>query len=284
MFSMTGFGESRLELDQGELIVEIKSVNNRYKDIRFRTSLKLSKLEIDLRKKIQNHFKRGSFDIFISLNKNKTELSESSLFDAQKVKNFISEVKRVALDNQTELQISAATLLKPEFQAAQEDDFLSAPLLRCFDQAIEGLKQARKTEGEAIKQKLASHFSKLQDYHSQIREHSQFKEKVKTRLQNSFSELNLPIESSRLDQEIIYYLEKLTIDEELDRLDVHFKRFESMLKSGEDVGRKIDFTLQEVNREVNTIGSKSQLSEISEAVISMKYELEKIREQALNIE
>ena len=160
-------------------------------------------------------------------------------------------------------------------------------VITSFEQALQNLKESRAEEGGKLVEKIREHLEEFSvNYKKVMPIRTQFKdqiaEKLNKKLTDKISELS--IDDTRFNQEVIYYLEKYDIDEEISRIDVHLQKFIKLLDNGGEVGRKIDFLVQELNRETNTIGSKSSHDQISDCVVEMKVHLEKIREQALNLE
>lgn len=289
IYSMTGFGKFQVEKNNLQVSIEVKSVNNRFKDVRFKMSSHLSSIEVDLRNIVNEKFKRGSFEIFINYKKieNASKFDE---IDEVKVKAFLEKMKFLAVSSGYELSIKPTEFLRPEFMKEQDDNFsqnLSEIVMEIFPLALDSLKESRLIEGEKLVQVLKNHRSIFEENYKQVLEMSHtFKEQVNERLLKRFEEFqkNLSVDEPRFLQEVIYYLEKMDIHEELNRIAIHLKKFDMILESGAEVGRELDFLLQELNRETNTTGSKSTMQEISSLVVNMKVQLEKIREQALNLE
>ncbi len=286
--SMTGFGKGEKEGDRYTVSVELKTVNNRFKDIRFKMSNLFNSLELPLKKKIEAKFSRGSFDVYVNYKKLQSTSSNAQI-DYSKVEAFISEMKKVSDKTGVELEFSPTEFLKSDFY--QEDDSkeeeLSELLIPAFDMALGNLEESRIEEGKKLVEKLVehsdiykSHYSKISDLKESYQ--AKVKEKLEKRFETDASGLN--IDEPRFLQEVIYYLEKLDVDEEINRIAIHLEKLTSIFSKESEIGRQIDFLVQELNRETNTIGSKSGNSEISEHVVQMKVQLEKIREQALNLE
>jgi len=289
VYSMTGFGKGEAIGENFTLVTEIKTVNNRFKDFKFRMSNLFNSLEIELRSKLEAEFKRGSFDISISYKKSEKQNTEFHV-DPKKVENFIDLMKPIFEAKNISFQVSPVEFMRSDFykeeDSNREDEML--PLVRAsFDQAIVALKKSRQAEGEKLANKLLEHLSiyeaafntieKTKDiYPEMVRENltSKLHDKIK----------DLKVDESRFLQEVIYYLEKMDIDEEITRAKIHVGKLKSVLQSPGEIGRQIDFLLQELGRETNTMGSKSAHPDISTNVVEMKVQLEKIREQALNLE
>lgn len=288
LHSMTGFGKADVEGENYSLSVEIKTVNHRFKEVRFKMSSLFNAMELPLKKEIEKKCKRGTFDIYVSYKKSNKNHKASDL-DLDKVKSFVSQMQSVAKDTGVALQFNPTEFLKSDFY--QDDDSKSEELQEllkvAFDKALENLQVSRSDEGKKLLDKLQEHrdtYVKHYEVVSSLKNSYQnhVKEKLLKRFETENS--NLKLDDNRFHQEVIYYLEKLDIDEEVNRIDIHLSKLDKLLNSSGEVGRQIDFLVQELNRETNTVGSKSASGEISENVVQMKVHLEKIREQALNIE
>jgi uncharacterized protein (TIGR00255 family) len=288
VYSMTGFGKGENQTSKWNVSVEIKSVNNRFRDFRFKMGNSLSSLEFDLRKVLESNFKRGTFDISVSYQK-KTEAQGESNLDELKVRAWVEAVKK-AVDNKVELKASPIDFLRADFLKEEESDKvqeLSVPLMHSFQQAVDQLKISRANEGKSLVAKLLEHLS---EYERLLKRNDELKslypEMMKEKLLGKLNEKmqGFQIDQGRLMQEVIFYLEKLEIEEEITRAKIHVDKLREVLVGSGEIGRQIDFLLQELGRETNTMGSKSAHMEISQNVVEMKVQLEKIREQALNLE
>lgn len=286
---MTGFGRAQNNTDSYTLTVEIKSVNNRFKDIRFKMPHFFLSEEIRLRKKIEQFFKRGSFDIYVNYKKN-NQTTQSFNFDEKKILDFTSTIEKILNKANVSGIINYSDFLRNDFQMDEEETLkneLTKLLDNTFDQALSQLTLSRAQEGakliETIRQHLINYknnFQKLVPLKEQYKE--MVNQKLTTKLKDRLNDI--AIDDIRYHQEVVYYLERYDIDEELNRITTHLESFNRILQEPGELGRKLDFLLQEFNRETNTIGSKSAHQEISTLVVDMKMELEKIREQALNLE
>lgn len=288
VYSMTGFGKSQIESDKFNVTVELKTVNNRFKDFRFKMGQVFNSLEIPLKKKLETVFKRGSFEIYVNYKKNQT-LESSIDLDHSKIEIFINDIASIANKTKTQLQINPTEFLRSDFHLEDEskEDELKELMLKAFDEALEFLKVSRQEEGQSLILKLLDHKNSYFESYLKVKDlKDSYQEGVKDKLISKFEKhlSDTNIDESRFLQEVVYYMEKLDIDEELTRIDIHLQKLDSILNSKGEVGRQIDFLIQELNRETNTIGSKSGSSEISAHVVQMKVQLEKIREQALNME
>jgi uncharacterized protein (TIGR00255 family) len=285
--SMTGFGKGESSGENLKVNVEIKSVNHRFKDLRFKMSSILNSEEIILRKELDSHFKRGSFDIYVSYKKSQ-EAKKSIEIDQDKVTNFINNFLKIEGVNAENLSINPVDFLKSDF--AVEDESKEAEIIKlskeAFSIAVKSLLESRSAEGSKLMETLEGHRSLYKEQFEIAKKlKNSYQDKVKEKLLKKLeSQEGVEVDQTRFQQEVIYYLEKLDIDEEINRIVIHLDKLKEILCSDGEVGRQIEFLLQELNRETNTIGSKTANDEISGAVIQMKVQLEKLREQALNME
>jgi uncharacterized protein (TIGR00255 family) len=286
---MTGFGKGESTGSNYTLTTEIKSVNNRFKDFKFRMSSLFNSIEIDLRSKLENEFKRGSFDISVSYKKNDKAVAEFYV-DPKKVSAYLDLMRPVFEEKKIAFHVSPVEFLRSDFYRDDDtnrDEEMSILAKKSFDQAIAALKISRSAEGEKLVSKLLEH---LGVYESCLIEVEKLKnlypDMIKDKLTQKMNEKlkDFKIDESRFLQEVVYYLEKLEIEEEITRARIHLGKLKSVLNSSGEIGRQIDFLLQELGRETNTMGSKSAHPDISSNVVEMKVQLEKIREQALNLE
>lgn len=286
--SMTGFGKGEVEGDNYNLSVEIKTVNHRFKDMRFKMGSVFNSQEIVLKKMLEAQFARGSFDIYVNYKKNQKKQEELEL-DYAKIKNFVESIKSVSEETGVNIAVNPTEFLRNDFykEDSEKDDELLEMIIPAFQSATKSLEVSRNEEGVKLIEKLKEHQALYTKYYEQIVEQKEaYQDKVKDKLKKRFEKdgAELTVDEPRFMQEVIYYLEKLDVDEEINRIAIHLEKLTSILNSNGEVGRQIDFLIQELNRETNTIGSKSGDSSISENVVQMKVQLEKIREQALNLQ
>lgn len=286
---MTGFGKGEAQGPNYTITTEIKTVNNRFKDFKFRMSSLFNSLEIDLRSKLENEFRRGSFDVSVSYKKTEKAVTEFQI-DPKKIENFLNLMKPVFEKTQVPFHVSPTDFLRNDFYKDEDSDKekeMEPLALASFMEAIKALKTSRSQEGQKLVEKL---FENLAIYETCLGSVEKLKglypEMMKDKLTSKLNEKlkDIKVDESRFLQEVVYYLEKLEIDEEINRAKIHLIKLKSVLKSTGEIGRQIDFLLQELGRETNTMGSKSAHPEISSNVVEMKVQLEKIREQALNLE
>lgn len=199
-------------------------------------------------------------------------------------------MKEISVETEVPLQMRAVDFLRNEFYVEQTDDsveIMQKMAVEAFEKALIDLEKARMTEGEKLLVAIKDHKKNYEQLFSVIEKRiDSYQKDVEERLKKKFQEVaaDIKIDESRYMQEVVYYLEKLDVHEEINRIKVHLSKFDKITSMKTEIGRQFDFLIQELNRETNTIGSKSNTNEISEAVVGMKVQLEKIREQALNLE
>ncbi len=289
VYSMTGFGKGEAAGTNYSITTEIKTVNNRFKDFKFRMSSMFNGVELDLRAKLENEFRRGSFDISVSYKRNEKTVVEFQV-DPKKVEAYLSLIKPVLENSNISFQVSPTEFLRSDFykdEDEQKEKELGPLIMKSFDEAIAQLKVSRSQEGKKLVDKLFEHLAIYESCLGKVEKlKAQYPEMMKDKLTLKLNEKlkDIKVDESRFLQEVVYYLEKLEIDEEINRAKIHLVKLKSVMNSSGEIGRQIDFLLQELGRETNTMGSKSAHPEISSNVVEMKVQLEKIREQALNLE
>ena len=288
--SMTGYGKANLLKEEREYQVEIKSVNHRYLDISVKMPRVLSYLEEAVKKEISSQVKRGKIDVFITFENNSTEGKEIKI-NTEIAKIYIDELKRLAKQENILANIEVTEISKfPDvlsIQNKQEDETIQSELLETVSQATEKLVQMRATEGSKIAEDLLIRIQAIQEKVEEISSLSTgLIEEYVVKLESRIKEIarNQEMDESRLAQEVVIYADKCSVEEEITRLKSHILQFEKLLHTEESIGKKLDFIIQEMNRETNTIGSKANHLEITNDVIDVKTELENIREQIQNIE
>ncbi|CAI8390364.1 MAG: YicC family protein [Flavobacteriales bacterium] len=280
--SMTGFGRKEKLINKKNIVIEISSLNSKSLDLNLKIDDSISFLHEYLRRSIKEKIKRGKVNV--SLNIDDSEEDQFTSFKKTKIKAFLKELKK---DFQIDESLIISNLLinkgylnsKVIFSKSEEKE-----IKILIDTAIDEQILFRKIEGKAIGIDLKKSVSKIDTYIKKIIsiESSRIKDK-KEKFKSYFKELEDKFDKSRLEQEIIYYLEKLDINEEIIRLQQHLKFFSSEINIKDVRGKKLSFIAQEIGREINTIGSKANNFKIQNMVINMKEELEKIKENLLNI-
>ena len=287
---MTGYGKSNMSKNSREYQVEIKSVNHRYLDVSVKMPRSLSYLEEEIKKAVSANLTRGKVDIFITFNNNSLEGRDIKI-NTEIARMYIQELRNLAETEGIVADIPVTEISKlPDvltIQNNQDDETIKNELLEVTNKAIENLVEMRKVEGEKIAQDLRI---RIQDIEEKVKKISslstglieEYVVKLETRIKELLQEQE--IDEARLAQEVVIYADKCSIEEEVTRLNSHIYQFRELLQTNEAVGKKIDFMIQEMNRETNTIGSKANNLEITNEVINMKTQIENIREQVQNIE
>ena len=288
--SMTGFGKGEAENDKYVLSVELKTVNNRFRDYRFKMGTVFNSKEIILKKLLETKFSRGSFEVLVNYRKN-VQLAKEVELDYGKIQGFIKSLVKVAEAEGATVSVTPTDFLRSDFYIEDEskEEELTALLEPAFAQAMDALFVSRSDEGTKLVETLTNHKEEYSKHYDQVViEKEEYQSIVTKRLRDRFEKtegINVTVDEPCFLQEVIFYLEKLDVDEEINRIRIHLDKLSSVLASGQsEIGRQVDFIIQELNRETNTIGSKSGNSVISENVVQMKVQLEKIREQALNMQ
>lgn len=291
MKSMTGFGRGEAVTDGYHMIVEIKTVNHRYFEPNIRMSRKLAPFEADMRHLLNETISRGKTDVYITY-ENLSDEQGQVVVNKVLLKNYVDSMREAGAELSLKDSLSVGDILRfPEvltLQAAQEDeDLLWGVLKEATVGALQNLDAMRTREGGHLKQDLLEKIANLEACRAQLVEAAPtvvayFKERLHNRLDELVEKGTL--DPGRLEAEITAFSDKCCIDEELTRLESHFLQFRQTMEMGEPVGRKLDFLTQELNRETNTIASKANALAISKIALTMKNEIEKIREQIQNIE
>lgn len=288
--SMTGYGRAKLSKDDREYQIEIKSVNHRYLDISVRIPKQLSYLEEIIKKEIAKKVKRGKIDVFVTFENNSLEGKEIKI-NTELAKAYINELKKLAEKENILSDIQVTEISKyPDvlnIQSSQDDEKITEEVLETITIATDNLVQMRETEGNKISEDLLKRLNIINKKVEEIAKLSTgLIEEYVVKLEERIKEIlkNQEIDKTRLAQEVVIYADKCSIEEEVTRLNSHISQFKNLLNSNEAIGKKLDFIIQEMNRETNTIGSKANNLEITNGVIDIKTEIENIREQVQNIE
>ena len=288
--SMTGYGRAKLSKDDREYQIEIKSVNHRYLDISVRIPKQLSYLEETIKKEIAKKVKRGKIDVFVTFENNSLEGKEIKI-NTDLAKAYIDELKKLAEKENILSDIQVTEISKyPDvlnIQSSQDDEKITEEVLETVTIATDNLVQMRETEGNKISEDLLKRLNIINKKVEEIAKLSTgLIEEYVVKLEERINEIlkNQEIDKTRLAQEVVIYADKCSIEEEVTRLNSHISQFKNLLNSNEAIGKKLDFIIQEMNRETNTIGSKANNLEITNGVIDIKTEIENIREQVQNIE
>ncbi len=289
--SMTGFGRAKCEYEGREYNVEIKSVNHKYSDVSIKIPRQISYLEEKVRKEILTKVSRGKIDVFITL-QDYSEKGKNIKINKELAKVYISQLRELAEETGITANIDVIDISKfPEVLNISNEDneeIYWNELKGVLDTALDNFVAMRETEGNKIRDDLKVRIERIKEKVSKISSYSaglveEYIVKLNTRVKELMN--TDVIDENRLAQEIVIFSDKSSIQEELTRLDSHISQFLDLLSNGSSpVGKKLDFIIQEMNREVNTIGSKANSTKISEGVIELKTEIEDVREQIQNIE
>ena len=290
MKSMTGFGRASLESNGKNYIIEIKTVNNKYSDITVKSPKRLSFMEDKIRKQIANRITRGKVEVSVSFF-DFSNKSKNVVLNKEIAKEYIKQLREIADENNLSENISVVEIAKlPDILNSidsDNDEEIAGEALKCLNMALDSLIEKRKAEGENIKQDVLVRIERVQNLVDKIAENSKgIVEEYVSKLEKRVKEILKTdvVDENRIAQEAVIYADKTSIEEELTRLNSHIVQFKELVNSDGPVGKKLDFMIQEMNRETNTIGSKAGSGEITKAVIDLKVELEDIREQIQNIE
>jgi uncharacterized protein (TIGR00255 family) len=281
---MTGFGKASLQLPTKKITVEVKSLNSKGLDLNVRMPSVYREMELGLRTQISTKLERGKIDFGIYIES--TAEQTSTKVNVPVVKNYIAQLKEVYPDaDETELMKMAVRMpdtLKTEREEIDENDWEQIQVI--IEEALQNILNFRKDEGESLEKEFNLRIGNIRQYmNDALALDPERVQAIKDRLQTAISELQVNVDENRFEQELIYYLEKLDITEEKVRLTNHLDYFLETIEGTEANGRKLGFITQEMGREINTMGSKSNHAQMQKLVVMMKDELEKIKEQVLNV-
>ncbi|MDU4933929.1 MAG: YicC/YloC family endoribonuclease [Peptostreptococcaceae bacterium] len=290
--SMTGFGRGEYKDDNYYFLVECKTINHKYCDINIRLPRKISFLEDKARNFIKNYIKRGRVDIYIKLDLLGSE-DVNLKFDETLANQYVNILREIRdkfdlVDDISVMNVAKfPDIIKTE-EKEEDEDLLWSMLSKALEETLTKLKEMRSEEGQKLAQDVLERCDILQNTIEEIEKNSynvviDYKEKLNNRISEILDNPSL-IDENRLAQEVAIYADKSSITEEIVRFKSHIGQLRSTIVKDESIGRKIDFLIQEMNRETNTIGSKSSDLNITNLVVEIKSELEKIREQIQNIE
>ena len=282
--SMTGFGKASLQLPTKKITVELKSLNSKGMDLNVRMPSAYREMELGLRNQIAQQLERGKvdFSLYIEVTGEET----STKVNAPIVRSYIAQMRDILPDaDNTELMKMAVRMpdaLKTEREEIDENEW--AQIQGVINEALTNINQFRNDEGLSLEKEFKLRIANIRSFMEQTLELDPERiQNIKNKLQTAIDELKVNVDENRFEQELIYYLEKLDITEEKVRLTNHLDYFLETLAGKEANGRKLGFITQEMGREINTMGSKSNHSGMQKLVVMMKDELEKIKEQVLNV-
>ena len=289
--SMTAFARVQQSCDAGSVTWEIRSVNHRYLEPGFKLPEDFKQLETDIRKRITTGLKRGKVDIGMRYKLEQEQQSGIQL--NQEIVHNLRKVEHEVLNivhEGSKLSVSDILSWPGVIGEVQKDlSALHAIALSAFDAALVQLVETRETEGAALDEMIRSRCAQISVIVTELRKHrpkvlAALREKWEANLDEKLQQWRELANESRLEQELVMLAQKLDVDEELDRLDTHITEVLNVLDRDEEVGRRLDFLMQELNREANTLGSKSQDSDTTQLAVDLKVLIEQMREQVQNIE
>ena len=291
--SMTGYGKAEVLLEAGKVTVEVRSLNGKTADISLKTSLLPKDKEIAVRQKIAAELQRGNIDMFMTFEPNAAENAKQINMDLamqyyQQISELGGKIGAVNLWMHNPNDLLATILRMPEVMDAKKQEVINdenwPAVEACIDEALANINAFRAQEGEVLYRDVTGNVAKILEYSAQVEAFEQERvDAIREKILNRFAELKTEPDQSRLEQEMIFYIEKLDINEEKVRLRQHCRYFLETIDSEPNPGKKLGFIAQEMGREINTTGSKANHTEIQKLVVKMKDELEKIKEQSLNI-
>ena len=281
--SMTGFGKAETQFQNKNYILELRSLNSKGLELNTRLPIQFREIEIHLKKIIGESLQRGKIDL--SLNIEYIEQSSSKNINLSVVNQYIEQLREIEDADRLDLLKIAMRLpdtLKTELNDNEEDEIKTIESL--LEKALINLNKYRVDEGSSLEEDFKKRLIKLKALIDKVIQiDPERKEKIENKLRTSIEELQIEIDENRFEQELIYYIEKYDITEERVRLDSHIEYFTHTMENSSSNGKKLGFIAQEMGREINTIGSKASHAGLQRVVIQMKDELEKIKEQLLNV-
>ncbi|MGM0902057.1 MAG: YicC/YloC family endoribonuclease [Bacillota bacterium] len=288
--SMTGFGRGKAEAEQVGVTVEIKTVNHRFCEFHIRMPNQLLKIEANLKKSLANHIKRGRVEVYVTLD-GQAAVNRGVKIDWELLDQYFGYITKVkdkyGLSGEVTLSelVNRLELIQIE-EKETENEFIESLVLQALSLAIDELVQMRIREGKALELDVKGNIERLEARTQQVKQFAPIVvEQYRDRLTKKMDEfIGGQLEETRILTEVAIFADKADINEELTRLESHIEQFYKILQLNEPIGRKLDFLVQEMNREINTIGSKANDSKIAMEVVEMKSLLEKVKEQVQNIE
>jgi uncharacterized protein (TIGR00255 family) len=287
---MTGYGVGRVKEEDGECLVEVKSLNNKYCDVNIKNNFQSLEIEQKIEKLIKDKVSRGKINILIKV-ENYGLTEEKIILNEDVADSYYKKLKALKKKYKLKDEIGIDSMLKFKdiFKIVKEEESAKIwPLVeKATNLSLDSLLKMRAREGKILVADIRKRVKKIQKLIDKIEKYSKsspldYKDKFLSKIKNLTDGLN--VDEGRIELEAAIFAEKTDITEEITRLKSHLIQFDDLLNSEESVGRKMDFLTQEINREVNTIGSKTNDIEVTSLVVLVKSELEKIREQARNIE
>lgn len=288
IYSMTAFARTSTEITEASIICEMRSVNHRYLDINVALPDALKLFEMPIRDIIKKSIHRGKIDCYIRYQKNTSDTSQLVQMNQPYIKALSDAAQAITSTLQDPAAVNPMDILRfPGVLETLELNVksLQAPLFELIKKAVEELCNMRGREGDQLQTLFSERLAHMRKELAFVKKRLPINLKQQAeRLQKRFQEAVLELDPARLEQEMVFFIQKIDIAEEIDRAETHIIEVERTLKKGGTVGRRLDFLMQELNREANTMGSKSLDSEITHAAVEMKVQIEQMREQVQNIE
>lgn len=293
IFSMTGYGKGVAEQDGRKATVELKSVNHRFLDLGLKLPKSLMFAEDGLRKAIQKLISRGHIDLFISFDDDREKQQNAFKVDYDLAAKYVLAARelqgRCLIQNNFYVSevMRMPDVITRETEEEEDEDFIARLVMQACAHALDSLNVMRRREGESLAKDLLAKLDNIEATIPKIEQLApktleEYRDKLSARIKEYLQEV--PLDEDKLLNEVAFFSDRICIDEEITRLHTHISHFKEILKDGGAVGKKLDFIVQEMNRETNTIGSKCNNAQITECVIFLKSEIEKMREQVQNLE
>ncbi len=283
ILSMTGYGKTELQLPTKKVTIEVKSLNSKNIDMNVRIPSYYKEKELTIRKKIANRLVRGKVDFSIYVETIGEDTT--SQINQDVIKSYMNQLKEILNVSETEslqMAIGLPEVIQSKRESLNEDEWELIDSV--INSTLDKIVLYRTDEGEVLKQDFVKRIELIENYLEKVvKSDPQRIENIKEKLQKAITELEVKVDANRFEQELIYYLEKLDITEEKVRLKNHLSYFSKELNADTSNGKKLGFITQEIGREINTIGSKANFAEMQQIIVQMKDELEKIKEQNLNV-
>jgi uncharacterized protein (TIGR00255 family) len=290
MHSMTGFGAASAPLSEGRVSVEVRALNHKHTDIRLRLPQELVEHSSYFEQAIRSVAGRGRYDISVRI---EGEVGGAPEVNDARLKSIYRSLKKLRdeIAPQSELSLSQLVAALPDLltRTGPDQEAVRSALLRAFEGAHQELQSMRKVEGAALERDLRERLAKIRELAGELSKGAEelvhhHRARLEARVNELLESTGVKLERGRLEQEIALLADRSDITEELVRLTSHFDQFAELLAAREPVGRRLDFLLQEISREVNTVGSKSQHAKVAHLVVEMKSEVERLREQVQNVD
>jgi uncharacterized protein (TIGR00255 family) len=281
--SMTGYGKKETQWEDKRISIEIRALNSKNADINLRTPSYLREIDPEIRKRLASKMYRGKIDLTMYVEYNGQ--NAPTKINTQIVNAYMEQLK--ALGDSTSSERLALAMRLPDTLSSDRDSLEETEkkiVFNLLDTVIQDINGYRTDEGTQLKKDFILRINLIEDHLNAIKKiDPERNQKIELKLKEALADLKIEIDNNRFEQELIFYLEKFDITEEKVRLKNHLNYFKKIMKSKQPVGKKLGFIAQEIGREINTIGSKANHSELQKIVVQMKDELEKIKEQLLNV-